>query len=180
MYHCIPYFKYKYLYQDESVQKMYRWVIKQFLSALETSPDLELKERRAFLDRQHGFMDKIVNLLKAVARESGSRVKKIDKLQVCCYFKSHKRDGIYSLSILVAHLLFFFLRHCESFLRRMPFDFYCIKIVTLVVFFIDIILILQLMGIFNNETLFRPYCKNHQKPFLLKSLKQSPFLWTPL
>ena len=101
MYHCIPYFKYKYLYQDESVQKMYRWVIKQFLSALETSPDLELKERRAFLDRQHGFMDKIVNLLKAVARESGSRVKKIDKLQVCCHFK---KILIYLLSFLVVQL----------------------------------------------------------------------------
>ncbi len=68
---------------------MYRWVIKQFLSALETSPDSELKERRAFLDRQHGFMDKIVNLLKAVARESGSRVKKIDKLQVIIHIRNH-------------------------------------------------------------------------------------------
>ena len=64
------------------MQKVYRFVLKQFLSALDTSHHLELNERRAFLDRQHAFLDKIVRLLKAVAKESGSRVKKIDKLRV--------------------------------------------------------------------------------------------------
>jgi len=67
--------------KEESVQKMYRSVLKQFLLVLETSPVSELKERREFLKRQHSFLDRVVNLLRGVAKEPGSRVKKIDKLQ---------------------------------------------------------------------------------------------------
>ncbi len=40
-----------------------------------------VQERRQFLDRQHKFIDRLVALVKAVARENVNRKKKIEKLQ---------------------------------------------------------------------------------------------------
>jgi len=47
-------------------------VLKRFKSALKRGPQ-EFKERLMTLERQHVFVDKLVQLVKAVARESGNR-----------------------------------------------------------------------------------------------------------
>jgi len=68
------------LKQDAQVQEMYKTVLKIFSDALKKGPQ-EWKERRQFLDRQHRFMNKLVELVKAVMRESGNRKKKIERIQ---------------------------------------------------------------------------------------------------
>lgn len=62
------------------VQDMYRSVLNRFLQTLERG-SAEFRERKEFLQRQHRFLDRIVGLVKAVARESGNRKKKIEKFQ---------------------------------------------------------------------------------------------------
>ena len=59
---------------------MYVTVLKKFKTALKAGP-AEYRHREHFLKRQHAFVDNLVNLVKAVARESGNRLKKIEKLQ---------------------------------------------------------------------------------------------------
>ena len=66
--------------KDELVQFMYKTVLNKFLSSLEKGSSV-LRERKLFLDRQHQFLDRIVGLVKNVAKESGNRKKKIEKLQ---------------------------------------------------------------------------------------------------
>jgi len=66
--------------KDEIVQDMYRTVLNRFLQTLERG-SMEHRERKLFLERQHKFLDKIVNLVKTVAKESGNRKKKIEKFQ---------------------------------------------------------------------------------------------------
>jgi phosphatidylinositol 3-kinase len=62
------------------VQDMYRTVLRRFTESLRQGPP-DWQERRAFLDRQHKFVDRLVALVKAVARENVNRKKKIEKLQ---------------------------------------------------------------------------------------------------
>jgi len=62
------------------VQDMYRTVLRRFTEALRYGPP-DWQERRQFLDRQHKFVDRLVALVKAVARENVNRKKKIEKLQ---------------------------------------------------------------------------------------------------
>jgi phosphatidylinositol 3-kinase len=38
----------------------------------------EWQNRRAFLKRQQAFMEKLVSLMKSIARESGNRKKKVE------------------------------------------------------------------------------------------------------
>jgi hypothetical protein len=59
---------------------MYRTVLRRFTESLRQGPP-DWQERRAFLDRQHKFVDRLVALVKAVARENVNRKKKIEKLQ---------------------------------------------------------------------------------------------------
>ena len=66
--------------RDEIVQDMYRTVLNRFLRTLERGSQ-EHRERKLFLERQHSFLDKIVHLVKTVAKESGNRKKKIEKFQ---------------------------------------------------------------------------------------------------
>ena len=66
--------------KDAIVQDMYKSVLNRFLSTLETG-SASLRARKSVLERQHAFLDRIVNLVKTVARESGNRKKKIEKFQ---------------------------------------------------------------------------------------------------
>ena len=66
--------------KDELMQFMYKTVLNKFLSTLEKGSSV-LRERKLFLERQHTFLDRIVGLVKNVAKESGNRKKKIEKLQ---------------------------------------------------------------------------------------------------
>ena len=59
---------------------MYVQVLHDFRSTLKTGP-ASWQARAQFLDRQHDFVKKVVGLVKAVARENGSRKVKIEKLQ---------------------------------------------------------------------------------------------------
>ena len=59
---------------------MYRSVLNGFLECLEHG-SVELRARKVFLDQQHAFLDRIVNLVKTVAKESSNRKKKIEKFQ---------------------------------------------------------------------------------------------------
>ena len=65
---------------DLQVQDMYRTVLQRFLESLRRGPP-DWQERRQFLERQHKFIDRLVALVKAVARENVNRKKKIEKLQ---------------------------------------------------------------------------------------------------
>ncbi|XP_075218357.1 phosphatidylinositol 3-kinase 59F [Lycorma delicatula] len=66
--------------QDTRVRDMYLKVMKLFLQTLQSgSPDCQ--KRQMFLHRQQTFIDKLVKLVKTVARESGNRKKKMDRLQ---------------------------------------------------------------------------------------------------
>ncbi|KAK4291772.1 hypothetical protein Pmani_033777 [Petrolisthes manimaculis] len=68
------------LKHDAKVREMYLWVLKRFRLALQQGS----REARLSLDsltRQYYFMEKLVDLVKTVARESGNRMRKIDKLQ---------------------------------------------------------------------------------------------------
>ncbi len=62
------------------VHDMYLTVLRRFKTALRSGPP-EWKDRSAFLERQHLFVDQLVNVVKTVARESGNRKKKIERLQ---------------------------------------------------------------------------------------------------
>ncbi|GLG95013.1 Serine/threonine-protein kinase Tor [Gryllus bimaculatus] len=66
--------------QDSKVRDMYLTVMKTFSQTLfKGSPDWQ--KRRTFLHRQQTFIDKLVKLVKTVARESGNRKKKTERLQ---------------------------------------------------------------------------------------------------
>ncbi|XP_073996112.1 phosphatidylinositol 3-kinase 59F [Rhodnius prolixus] len=66
--------------QDNKLRSMYLYVMKMFLQALKFGP-LDWQDRRNFLKRQENFIDKLVKLMKTVARESGNRKKKTERLQ---------------------------------------------------------------------------------------------------
>ena len=66
---------------NEKIRDMYHYVLKKFKSALKNGPQ-EFRDRASFLKRQHHFVASLVSLVKAIARESGNRLKKIEKLQV--------------------------------------------------------------------------------------------------
>lgn len=59
---------------DARVREMYLVVMKRFLQALGKGSK-EWRRRRAILNRQQQFLDRLVSLMKAVARESGNRKK---------------------------------------------------------------------------------------------------------
>jgi len=54
---------------------MYESVLKRFKSALKAGPQ-DYRDRATFLKRQHTFVQNLVGLVKAVARENGNRSKK--------------------------------------------------------------------------------------------------------
>ena len=60
------------LQKDDKVQEMFELVLKRFKFILRRGPP-EFRERLQFLERQNVFVDKLVQLVKAVARESGNR-----------------------------------------------------------------------------------------------------------
>jgi len=66
--------------QDTRVREMYVTVMKMFSMMLAQGNTIWQK-RRAFLLRQKVFIDQLVFLVKAVARESGNRKKKTDRLR---------------------------------------------------------------------------------------------------
>ncbi|KAK3601062.1 hypothetical protein CHS0354_029288 [Potamilus streckersoni] len=69
--------------EDQEMDKtknIYYTVFKRFSSVLSKS-GLECRQRRSTLVRQQLFMEKLVILVKIIARESGNRKKKIEKLQ---------------------------------------------------------------------------------------------------
>ncbi|KAG8225411.1 hypothetical protein J437_LFUL004611 [Ladona fulva] len=66
--------------QDSRVKDMYITVMKRFSQTL-SKGSLEWQKRRAFLSRQQTFIDKLVKLMKNIARESGNRKKKTERLQ---------------------------------------------------------------------------------------------------
>ncbi|KFM73350.1 Phosphatidylinositol 3-kinase catalytic subunit type 3, partial [Stegodyphus mimosarum] len=59
---------------------MYKIVMKRFSLTLQNG-DIEYKKRKDLLFRQQDFVDKLLTLLKTVARESGGRRKKTERLQ---------------------------------------------------------------------------------------------------
>ena len=52
----------------------------------------EYRDRAHFLKRQHHFVQSLVNLVKAVHRESGNRSKKIEKLQSLLASEKHESN----------------------------------------------------------------------------------------
>ncbi|XP_043278033.1 phosphatidylinositol 3-kinase catalytic subunit type 3 [Venturia canescens] len=66
--------------QDTRVREMYVTVMKMFSMAL-SQGNFVWQNRRAFLNRQKIFIDQLVSLVKAVARESGNRKRKTDRLK---------------------------------------------------------------------------------------------------
>ncbi|KDR23478.1 phosphatidylinositol 3-kinase catalytic subunit type 3 [Zootermopsis nevadensis] len=66
--------------QDSKVRDMYLTVMKTFSQIL-LKGNSEWQRRRNFLSRQQTFIDKLVRLVKTVARESGNRKKKTEQLQ---------------------------------------------------------------------------------------------------
>lgn len=66
--------------QDTRVREMYVTVMKMFSAAL-SQGNTVWQKRRAFLTRQKIFIDQLVALVKAVARESANRKKKADRLK---------------------------------------------------------------------------------------------------
>ncbi|XP_014257170.1 phosphatidylinositol 3-kinase catalytic subunit type 3 [Cimex lectularius] len=66
--------------QDNKLRSMYLYVMKMFLQALKSGPT-EWQNRSYFLKRQENFIEKLVKLMKTVAKESGSRKKKTERLQ---------------------------------------------------------------------------------------------------
>lgn len=65
---------------DEKVKEMYRTVLKMFLKVLSTGSQV-LKTILINLKKQHILIDKLVDLVKTVAKESGNRKKKTEKFQ---------------------------------------------------------------------------------------------------
>ncbi|XP_058804618.1 phosphatidylinositol 3-kinase catalytic subunit type 3 [Phymastichus coffea] len=68
------------LKQDTRVREMYVSVMKMFTNALSFGNSVWQK-RKAFLDKQKVFVDQLVSLVKTVARESGNRKRKIERLR---------------------------------------------------------------------------------------------------
>lgn len=66
--------------QDSRVREMYVQVMKMFSSALASGNSI-WQRRKAFLSRQKLFVDQLVSLVKVVARESGNRKKKTERLR---------------------------------------------------------------------------------------------------
>ncbi|XP_012268882.2 phosphatidylinositol 3-kinase catalytic subunit type 3 [Athalia rosae] len=66
--------------QDTRIREMYLTVMKTFSTTLSQGSAVWQK-RRAFLSRQKMFIDQLVSLVKAVARESGNRKRKTDRLR---------------------------------------------------------------------------------------------------
>lgn len=66
--------------KDPKVTDMYITVMKRFSQTL-IKGNTEYRLRRSLLARQQAFVDKLVMLMKTVARESGNRKKKIERLQ---------------------------------------------------------------------------------------------------
>lgn len=66
--------------KDQKTKDMYYNVFRRFSDVL-VKGGQDCRHRRAMLIRQQTFMDKLVNLVKMVTRESGNRKKKIEKLQ---------------------------------------------------------------------------------------------------
>lgn len=66
--------------QDTRVREMYVTVMKMFTNALSFGNSVWQK-RKAFLDKQKIFVDQLVALVKTVARESGNRKRKIERLR---------------------------------------------------------------------------------------------------
>ena len=67
--------------RNTGVREMYITVMKMFTNALSAGNAIWQK-RRQFLARQKIFVDQLVSLVKAVARESGNRKKKTERLRV--------------------------------------------------------------------------------------------------
>lgn len=67
--------------QDTRVKEMYNTVMSMF-SMMLAQGNAVWQKRRAFLLRQKMFIDQLVALVKAVARESGNRKKKTDRLRI--------------------------------------------------------------------------------------------------
>ncbi|CAH1797509.1 unnamed protein product [Owenia fusiformis] len=66
--------------KDPKVMDMYISVLKRFSQTLSKGGQ-EHRHRRACIAGQQAFMDRLVQVVKAVARESGNRKKKVEKLQ---------------------------------------------------------------------------------------------------
>lgn len=66
--------------KDELVHDMYTTVLNRFKQRLERGT-VEQRQRKLILDEQHQFLDRLVNLMKNVARDSGNRKKKIERFQ---------------------------------------------------------------------------------------------------
>ncbi|CAB0037128.1 unnamed protein product [Trichogramma brassicae] len=66
--------------QDTKVKEMYLTVMNMFLNALSSGNHIWQK-RKAFLTRQKMFIDQLVSLVKTVARESGNRKRKTERLR---------------------------------------------------------------------------------------------------
>lgn len=66
--------------QDKRIREMYNTVMKLFSNALSCGNNVWQK-RRAFLSKQKIFIEQLVSLVKAVARESGNRKKKTERLR---------------------------------------------------------------------------------------------------
>ncbi|XP_046626088.1 phosphatidylinositol 3-kinase catalytic subunit type 3 [Neodiprion virginianus] len=66
--------------QDTRMREMYITVMKTFSETL-SQGSVVWRKRRAFLSRQKMFIDQLVSLVKAVARESGNRKRKTDRLR---------------------------------------------------------------------------------------------------
>ena len=64
--------------KEERVQNMYHRVLQRFRYTMKQGPP-EWRERLLFLDRQTNFVNQLVELIKAVKRESGTRQKKIER-----------------------------------------------------------------------------------------------------
>ena len=80
-------------YSNRFAMAMYTTILHNFVGTLRNGP-AEWQARAQFLTRQHVFVDKLVQLIKAVARESGARQKKIEKLQALLARES--KDDPYS------------------------------------------------------------------------------------
>ncbi len=65
---------------DRRVKDMYNLVLSRLRGALKSGPQ-DAREKYAFLERQRHFVERLVQLIKAVHRESGNRQKKIERLQ---------------------------------------------------------------------------------------------------
>jgi len=79
---------------DARVREMYLVVMKKFLQAL-AKGEKEWRRRRAILNRQQQFLDRLVSLMKAVARESGNRQKKMERLRILLADRDYFKGGTF-------------------------------------------------------------------------------------